>query len=59
MAREQYFMYLQCFGLGERRSARIQKLLLVDADLLHVIPQQILHLQKAKQLTSVVLTTDE
>lgn len=37
--------YLQTFGLGERRSARVQKLLLTDADLLHVVLQQLLHLQ--------------
>lgn len=53
--------YLHCFGLGERRRAGVQKLLLADANLLHVIIQQSLHLEQESSLaqhSSVSLQTN-
>lgn len=51
--------YLQSFRLGKGRSTRIQKLLLVDANLLHVILQQLLHLRKQSSSQQSILTSQQ
>lgn len=51
--------YLQSFRLGKGRRTRIQKLLLVDANLLHVILQQLLHLRKQSSSQQSILTSQQ